>query len=87
MRSAGDFLSRFQKLAPPNDALRRVVSRAVTEVLGTSVPKEKVSIRNMTAYVDVSSVAKHKLRISKRDLLDLIYELMPQAKNLVRDIR
>lgn len=87
MRSAGDFLSRFQKLTPPNDALRRAVAHAVTKVLGTTVAKDKVRVQNHVAFVDVSSVAKHKLRLERRELLDLIYEQLPKARDLVRDVR
>lgn len=87
MKSAGDFLSKFQKLTPPNDALRRAVARVVSEVLGTTVPKEKVRIQNQVAFIDISSVAKHKLRLERRTLLDLLYEALPKAKNLVRDVR
>ena len=87
MKSAGDFLSKFQKLTPPNDALRRAVAQAVGGVLGTPVAKERVRIQNGVAYVDVSSVAKHKLRTERREVLDCLYEALPKAKNLIRDVR
>lgn len=87
MKSASDFLSKFQKLTPPNDALRRAVSRAASEILGTPVAKDKVRVQNSVAYLDVSSVAKHKLRTERRALLDLIYEQLPKARDLVRDVR
>lgn len=87
MKSAGDFLSKFQKLTPPNDALRRAVARAASEILGATVPKEKVRIQNFVAYIDVSSVLKHKLRTERAELLALIQESLPKARDLVRDVR
>lgn len=87
MKSAGDFLSRFQKLTPPNDALRRAVARAASAVLGTPVSKEKVRMQNHVAFIDLSSVAKHKLRIERTALLNLIYDELPKARDLVRDVR
>lgn len=87
MKLASTFLSRFQKLTPPNDALRRAVAKAVSGVLGTEIPKERVTIRMQTAFVEVPSVQKHKLRIERNEVLSLIYESLPHARNLVRDIR
>ncbi len=87
MKTAGDFLFKFQKLTPPNDALRRAVARAVSTVLGTPVEKGLVRVQNQVAFVNISSVAKHKLRLERRALLDLIYEQLPKARDLVRDVR
>lgn len=87
MKQAGDFLSRFQKLTPPNDALRRAVSKAASELLHSPIAKDKVRIQNRVAYIDVSSVQKHKLRIEREELLSLIYETLPKARDLVRDVR
>lgn len=87
MKLASDFLSRFQKLTPPNDVLRRAVAKAASVILDTTIPKEKVSIRQQTAFIDVPSVQKHKLRLERNELLSLVYESLPKAKNLVRDVR
>jgi hypothetical protein len=87
MKSAGDFLSKFHKLTPPNDALRRAVAKAVSGVLGTPVAKDRVRVHNHIAYVDVSSVAKHKLRLERKELLELLYESLPKARDLIRDVR
>lgn len=87
MKSAGDFLSKFQKMTPPNDALRRAVAKAASEILGAPVAKDKVRVHNHIAYVDVSSVAKHKLRLERKELLELIHESLPKARDLVRDVR
>ena len=87
MKLASDFLSRFLKLTPPNDALRRAVSSAVTQVIGAEVPKGAVRIHNGVAFVEVSSVAKNKIRLERRAILDLVYEKLPSAAGLVRDIR
>lgn len=87
MRPAGDFLSRFQKLTPPNDALRRTIAQAASFVLGVRVEKGQVTIHNGVAFVDVSNVAKHKLRTERRAVLDEVYERLPKARELVRDVR
>lgn len=87
MRSAGDFLSKFQKLTPPDDALRRAVASAVTKVLGKEVSKGQVKIQNGVAFIDVSSIAKNKIRLERRAILDLLFEKIPKAADKVRDIR
>lgn len=87
MRKAGDFLSRFQKLTPPNDAIRRTVAYALHSVIGAKISTTVISVRNGVAYVEVPSILKSKIRISRKDILDLLYEKLPQAKSSVRDIR
>lgn len=87
MKFAGDFLSKFQKLTPPNDAVRRAVARAVSAILGTEVSKERVRVHNGVAFVEVSSVARTKLRIERQAVLELLYEYLPKARTLVRDVR
>jgi hypothetical protein len=87
MKIAGDFLSKFQKLAPPNDALRRAVATAVSSVIGKEIPKGSVKIQHGVAFIDVPSIAKNKIRIERKVILDLLYEKIPKAKDSVRDIR
>lgn len=87
MKLAGDFLAKFNKLTPPDDALRRAVAVAAAAVLGTTIQKGQVSIRGGVAHIAVSSVAKHKLRMARRELLDLVYEKIPKARDTIRDVR
>jgi hypothetical protein len=87
MKLASDFLSKFLRLTPPNDSLRRAVASAVSQVLGSPIDKGAVRVQNGIAYVEVSSVAKSKIHIERRAILDLIYEKLPQSEKLVRDIR
>lgn len=87
MKSAGSFLSRFEKLTPPNDALRRAVAKAASTILGKTVTKEQVRIQNRVAFIETTSVAKNKLRLERQELFDLMCESLPKARDLVRDIR
>jgi hypothetical protein len=87
MKSAGDFLSKFQKLTPPDDALRKAVASAVHAVVQAPVTKTQVKIQNSVAFIQVSSIAKNKIRLHRREILDLIYESIPKARESIRDIR
>jgi hypothetical protein len=87
MKLASSFFSKFLSLTPPNDALRRVVASATSTVLGTQIEKGQVQVRDGVAFINVSSVAKNKIRIERRAILDLVYERLPNAQSLLRDIR
>ncbi|MBU6310740.1 hypothetical protein KGO06_02270 [Patescibacteria group bacterium] len=87
MKSASDFLSKFHKLTPPNDAVRRAVAQAVSAVLGTHIPKERIRVHNGVAFIELSSVARNKLRIERQSVLEVLYERLPSARHTVRDIR
>ncbi len=87
MKKVQGFLDKFQKLTPPQDAIRSAVATAVTAVLGTPVGKDKVRVQNGIAFVAVSSVAKNKLRLGRETFFALLYERLPKARNLVRDVR
>jgi len=87
MKSAGDFLSKFHSLTPPNDAVRRHLADAIQAVSSVPVTKSQVRVDRGVAYVQVSSIAKNKIRIERRQILDHLYEKMPKSKELVRDIR
>lgn len=87
MKLASSFFSKFLNLTPPNDALRRAVASATSAVLGTQIEKGQVTVKDGVAFINVSSVAKNKIRIERRAILDLVYERMPQAEGLLRDLR
>lgn len=87
MKLVGDFLSRFQSLTPPHDSLKRAVSDALREVLGISVPLDKVSIKNGVAFVGVSSVAKSAIQVHRGKVLTAVFERTPKARDTLRDIR
>ncbi len=87
MKKASDFLTKFNKLTPPDDALRRAVMHAVQSVTRVPITKADVRIHNGIAFISVSSVAKNKIRLERRAVLDLLFERMPKAVDSVRDIR
>lgn len=87
MKKVQGFLDKFQKLTPPQDAVRGAVASAAAAVLGTPVGKDKVRVQNGVAFIALSSVAKNKLRIGRETFFALLYERLPKARNLVRDVR
>ncbi len=87
MKQIQGFLDKFLKLTPPNDAVRTAVAYAASQVLRVQVTKDKVIVRNGVAYVELSSVAKNKLRVERSDFFQVLYEKMPRARELVRDVR
>lgn len=87
MKQLGNFLDKFQKLTPPNDAVRAAVAHAASSVLGTPVGKDKVRVQNGVAHLTLSSVARNKLRVARQSFFALLYEKMPRARELVRDVR
>ncbi len=87
MKLVGDFLSRFQGLTPPHDSLRRAVAETLRETVGISVGSEKISIKNGVAFVAVSSVAKNTIQLNRGKILSALFEHMPRARELLRDIR
>ena len=87
MKKVQGFLDKFQKLTPPQDAIRGAVATAASAVLGTPVSKDKVRVQNGIAFVTLSSVAKNKLRLGRETFFTLLYERLPKARVLVRDVR
>lgn len=87
MKKVNTFLTKFDKLTPPDDALRKAVASAVQGVTGAPVTKSHVKIQNSVAFIQVSSIAKNKIRLHRREILDLIYESIPKAVDTIRDIR
>ncbi len=87
MKKIQGFLDKFQKLTPPQDAIRGAVATAASAVLGTTVSKDKVRVQNGIAFITLSSVAKNKLRLGRETFFALLYERLPKARQLVRDVR
>lgn len=87
MKHAKDFLSRFQNLTPPNDAIRKAVANAVYSVARIPVKKADVTVTNGVAFVICSSVAKSALRVSRGAILEELFRELPKARELVRDVR
>ena len=87
MKLAGDFLAKFQRLTPPNDAIKKVVVEAVRSVVGVPLEKKDVSLTNGIVFVRCSSIAKSAIRLQRSGILEEIHTTLPKAKSLVRDIR
>lgn len=87
MKVAGDFLAKFNRLTPPHDVLRSAVQRAIETVMGVKIVKGIVRIQNSVAFIDCSSILKNKIRVDRVAILDDVYERVPKARELLRDIR
>ena len=87
MKLAGDFLSKFKSLTPPDDAVRVQVAKTVKMVAGIPVTKESITISRGVAFVECSSVAKSALRAVRGEVLKELFIEMPKARDTVRDIR
>jgi hypothetical protein len=87
MKLAKDFLSKFQNLTPPDDAVRKAVAETIRSVVGAPIARADVTIRNGIAFVQCSSVAKSAIRVQRGKVLEELYREMPKARELVRDVR
>lgn len=87
MKLVGDFLKRFQSLEPPHDSVKGVVAEVVNQVTGSTLSKKSVRVQQHTAFVSGSSVFKNVLRTKRGEILTLLYERLPKARESVRDVR
>jgi hypothetical protein len=87
MKLAGDFLSKFQNLTPPDEAVRSLLVKTIQAITGIPVSKKNVSLSRGTAFIDCSSVAKSLLRVHRGEVLKELYLELPKARETVRDIR
>lgn len=87
MKLVGHFLDRFNKLSPPNDSLKTELIKALNETLNIQCSKEKISIQSGVAFVRVSSVLKNTIQINRNAVLENLFERIPRAKEIIRDIR
>ncbi len=87
MKSINDLLGRFSNLKPPDDALKKAIISAIRAGAGVPLEKKDIALRNGTAFVNASSVAKSAIRAKRGAVLDELYLLMPDAKRRIRDIR
>jgi len=87
MKLAKDFLSRFQNLTPPDEALKSALAKAVQAIAGVPVTKKDVTFANGIAFIDCSSIAKSTIRINRAEILKELYTELPKARDAVRDIR
>ncbi len=87
MKLVGDFLSRFQNLTPPNDAVKRAVQEALREVVGVEVPRENISIQYGVVFLKTSSIVKNTIRLQRGKILETIFSALPKARDSIRDLR
>lgn len=87
MKLAKDFLDRFKKLTPPHQSIRAVVARAISTSVGSSLSHTHISIAHGVAFIKASSPLKSLIRSRRGDILEQIYEELPQARDSVRDLR
>ncbi len=87
MKQAGSFLARFQKLTPPNDALRRALVDAVKNASGVTITRSQVKVVRGTAFITCSSIAKNAIRVARGRIFEELEKILPQSKKEIRDIR
>jgi len=87
MKLVGDFLSRFQSLKPPDDSVKTAIVSALKESLDITCSKNNISISHGVAYIKLSSVAKNVIQVNRSRVLGNLFEKLPRAKEIVRDIR
>ena len=87
MKLVNDFLARFKNITPPDDAVRRAVAKAVSDVAGVKIKREDVTIQRGVAFIKCSSVAKSVIRSSRSAILSEIAREIPSARDSVRDLR
>jgi len=87
MRLVKNFLERFQKLLPPDGALKKTIADAASFVANVPITKADVSLSHGVAFINASSVAKSALRVKRQAILEYIFSRIPNARDKVRDIR
>lgn len=87
MKSISDFFTRFANLTPPNDSIKNALSLALDSAAGISCRKADIAIRGGVAFVRVSSVAKSVIQVNRSKILEHLFEHLPKARDIVRDIR
>ncbi len=87
MKPLDAFLARFKDLTPPQDAVKTAVANAIREVADIEVSKKQIQIAHGTAFIAVSSLAKSVIATSKAAVLTELYERLPKAREVVRDVR
>ena len=87
MKPAGDFLSKFSSMTPPDGALKKALVASVAAVAGVELNTKDISVSRGVAFLQCSSVAKNAIRIVRGKIFENLYERLPKARQLVRDIR
>lgn len=86
MKPVGNFLSRFQKLTPPDGAIRKAVADAITDITRVPLSQKNVSIKNGIAFISASSIAKNAIRMRRIEILSQVSRVLPRNATL-HDIR
>jgi len=87
MRIIGDFLSRFQHLTPPHETVKSALTLSLKETLDIACPKDRISLSRGVVYIRMSSVVKNMVQVNRSKVLQNLFERLPKARDLVRDIR
>jgi len=87
MKRIGDFLTRFQNLTPPDDAVKKAVVDVVADELGVSIAKKDVYIKQNVAHVKTTSIIKNTLALNRGRILSALYTKLPKLKDTIRDVR
>ena len=87
MKKISDFFERFKQFAPPHGALKKVLTNALHDCSGIIVSSKNISIQNSVAFINVSSVAKNVIHINRGKILKQVFDELPKAREMIRDIR
>lgn len=87
MQRLSDFLSRFQRMTPPDAVLKKLIAKTIGDVAGVPVSAADVTLSHNVAFVKCSSVAKNAIRLLRTKILEELVREHPKARDAVRDIR
>ncbi len=87
MKGLQDYLKKFEVIAPPDDAVRKAVVKAIADSMGVMLTKSKVRMQGTTAFISASSLILNQIRQHRKEIIDAVHQAMPKSVNLLRDIR
>jgi len=86
-KDISSFLSRFERLTPPERSIKKAFQDIAKEVLGVTVHEKEMSIRGGVLYINTNSVLKSEIVINKARILRDLSEKLSNSKRLIIDIR
>jgi len=85
MFNVKDYLSKFAKLTPPDDSLKKFFIRLVEKELKITLDKKSLKLQNKIFYLTASPIIKNEIFLKKNILLEKLKVFSPNET--INDIR
>jgi hypothetical protein len=86
VQKAGNFLSKFKNIVPPERSVKRALLSVLKNECGIVLKDKEIKVRGKMVYLSTSPAARSEIALQKSKILDALHKKLGGNRRIV-DLR